>query len=105
MPAGKSLLVGASYASPRYLWEGTEMIILTAAALGISAGQMRSAGVIALVAALIGMTFALAAITSPGPVSLLAFVYAVLGYNGGLMLFVLGLYANARLRRAMRVSH
>ncbi|MHC2363538.1 hypothetical protein ACVIOG_005679, partial [Rhizobium leguminosarum] len=46
------------------------MIILTAAALGISAGQMRSAGVIALVAALIGMTFALAAITSPGPVSI-----------------------------------
>lgn len=61
------------------------MIILTAAALGVSAGQMRSAGVIALVAALIGMTFALAAITSPGPVSIVAFVYAVLGYNGGLM--------------------
>jgi fumarate reductase subunit D len=81
------------------------MIILTAAALGISAGQMRSAGVIALVAALIGMTFALAAITSPGPVSILAFVYAVLGYNGGLMLFVIGLYANQRLRRATRVSH
>ena len=81
------------------------MIILTAAALGISAGQMRSAGVIALVAALIGMTFALAAITSPGPVSILTLVYAVLGYNGGLMLFLLGLYANMRLRRAMRVSH
>ena len=81
------------------------MIILTAAALGISAGQMRSAGVIALVAALIGMTFALAAITSPGPVSILAFVYAVLGYNGGLMLFVLGLFAKQRLRRATSVSH
>ncbi|ASR08284.1 MULTISPECIES: hypothetical protein [Rhizobium] len=81
------------------------MIILTAAALGVSAGQTRSAGVIALVAALIGMTFALAAITSPGPVSILAFVYAVLGYNGGLMLFVLGLYANQRLRRAMRLSN
>ncbi|MBY5456677.1 hypothetical protein ACOJBM_25765 [Rhizobium beringeri] len=81
------------------------MIILTAAALGISAGQMRSAGVIALVAALIGMTFALAAITSPGPVSILAFVYAVLGYNGGLMLFVLGLFANQRLRRSTRVPH
>jgi fumarate reductase subunit D len=104
MSAGKSLLVGASYASPRYLWEGTEMIVLTAAALGISAGQMRSAGVIALVAALIGMTFALAAISSPGPVSILAFVYAVLGYNGGLVLFLLGLYANARLRRAMRLA-
>jgi hypothetical protein len=38
-------------------------------------------------------------------VSLLAFVYAVLGYNGGLMLFVIGLYANQRLRRATRVSH
>ncbi|PDT17072.1 hypothetical protein CO670_10095 [Rhizobium sp. J15] len=78
------------------------MIILTAAALGISAGQMRSAGVIALVAALIGMTFALAAIFSPGPVSLLALLYAILGYNGGLILFVLGLYASARLR-ALRV--
>jgi hypothetical protein len=51
------------------------------------------------------MTFALAAITSPGPVSILAFVYAVLGYNGGLMLFVLGLFAKQRLRRATRVSH
>ncbi|MBX5205129.1 hypothetical protein [Rhizobium sp. NZLR1] len=81
------------------------MIILTAAALGISAGQTRSAAAIALVAALIGITFAVAAITSPGPVSILAFVYAVLGFNGGLMLFVLGLFANARLRRATRVSH
>ncbi|MBX4955265.1 hypothetical protein [Rhizobium lentis] len=80
------------------------MIILTAAALGISAGLMRSAGVIALVAALIGITFAVAAITSPGPVSLLALVYAVLGYNGGLILFVLGLFASARLR-AVRTSH
>ncbi|SCB57856.1 hypothetical protein GA0061105_103313 [Rhizobium aethiopicum] len=80
------------------------MIILTAAALGISAGLMRSAGVIALVAALIGMTFALAAIASPGPVSLLALLYAVLGYNGGLILFVLGLYAAARLR-PVRPSH
>ncbi|EJZ22053.1 hypothetical protein NE852_23170 [Rhizobium sp. Pop5] len=79
------------------------MIILTAAALGISAGQMRSAAAIALIAALIGMTFALAAICSPGPVSLPALVYAILGYNGGLILFVLGLYASARLR-ALRVS-
>ncbi|OHV26685.1 hypothetical protein EOS93_15165 [Rhizobium sp. RMa-01] len=81
------------------------MIILTAAALGITAGQTRSAAAIALVAALIGITFAVAAITSPGPVSMLAFVYAVLGYNGGLMLFVLGLYAKTRLRPATRVSH
>ncbi|MHC2358869.1 hypothetical protein ACVIOG_001010 [Rhizobium leguminosarum] len=35
----------------------------------------------------------------------MAFVYAVLGYNGGLMLFVLGLFAKQRLRRATRVSH
>ncbi|EJC82148.1 hypothetical protein Rleg4DRAFT_3854 [Rhizobium leguminosarum bv. trifolii WSM2297] len=81
------------------------MITLTAAALGVSAGQTRSAAAIALIAALIGITFALAAITSPGPVSILAFGYAVLGYNAGLMLFVLGLYANSRLRRATRVSH
>ncbi|ANM08754.1 hypothetical protein B5K08_01170 [Rhizobium leguminosarum bv. trifolii] len=81
------------------------MIILTAAALGITAGQTRSAAAIALIAALIGITFAAAAITSPGPVSILAFVYAVLGYNGGLMLFVLGLYAKTRLRPATRVSH
>ncbi|ANL26194.1 hypothetical protein AMC90_CH00313 [Rhizobium phaseoli] len=80
------------------------MIILTAAALGITAGQTRSAGAIALIAALIGITFALAAVCSPGPVSLLAFLYAVLGYNGGLILFVLGLYASARFR-APRVSH
>ncbi|WHO73272.1 hypothetical protein [Rhizobium sp. BT03] len=81
------------------------MIILTAAALGITAGQTRSAAAIALVAALIGITFAVAAITSPGPVSILAFVYAVLGYNGGLMLFVLGLYAKTLLRPATRASH
>ncbi|MBX5220346.1 hypothetical protein HJC04_08505 [Rhizobium sp. NLR8a] len=80
------------------------MIILTAAALGISAGLMRSAAGIALVAALIGMSFTLAAITSPGPVSLLALVYAILGYNGGLILFVLGLYASDRLQ-AVRTSH
>ncbi|AIC25466.1 MULTISPECIES: hypothetical protein [Rhizobium] len=80
------------------------MIILTAAALGISAAQMRSAAAIALIAALIGITFALAAITSPGPVSLLALLYAILGYNGGLILYVLGLYAHARFR-APRVSH
>ncbi|MBX4940151.1 hypothetical protein [Rhizobium binae] len=80
------------------------MIILTAAALGISAGQMRSAGAIALIAALIGISFALAAVFSPGPVSFLALLYAVLGYNGGLILFVLGLYAHARFRTP-RVSH
>jgi hypothetical protein len=83
--------------------KGAEMITLTAAALGISAGQTRSAAAIALIAALIGITFALAAISSPGPVSLLALVYAILGYNGGLILFVVGLYASARLR-ALRVS-
>ena len=80
------------------------MIILTAAALGISAGQMRSAGAIALIAALIGISFALAAVFSSGPVSFLALLYAVLGYNGGLILFVLGLYAHARFRTP-RVSH
>ncbi|WP_454853432.1 hypothetical protein [Rhizobium binxianense] len=76
------------------------MIILTAAVLGIAAGQLRSAVGIALVAALIGFFFAIAAISSPGPVSILALLSAIAGYNVGLVLDLGGLYAIHRLRAA-----
>lgn len=79
------------------------MIILTATALGLTVGLMRSAGVIALVAMLIGATFALAAIVSGGAVSFLALLYTILGYNAGLMLYLGGLFTTDRLR-AVRVN-
>lgn len=74
------------------------MIILTAAALGITAGQLRSAVGIAFVATLIGFFFAIAAVISPGPVSILALLSAIAGYNAGLLADLAGLYAIHRLR-------
>lgn len=78
------------------------MIILTATTLGLTAGLMRSAGVIAIVAMLIGVTFGFAAIASGGAVSFLALLYTIVGYNAGLLLYLGGLFTTDRLR-AVRV--
>ncbi|MBB3655908.1 putative membrane protein [Rhizobium sp. BK650] len=80
------------------------MIILTATTLGLTAGLMRSAGVIAIVAMLIGVTFAIAAIVSGGAVSFLALFYTILGYNAGLLLFLGGLFTTDRLRAVRALS-
>lgn len=78
------------------------MIILTAVALGLAAGQLRSALMATFVAALIGIVFVAAAIASAGHVSALRLVMAVAGYNSGLILTVLGPYFLARLQAARR---
>jgi hypothetical protein len=77
------------------------MIILTATTLGLTVGLMRSASVIALVAMLIGATFALAAIASGGSVSFLALLYTIIGYNAGLLLYLGGLFTTDRLRAVL----
>jgi hypothetical protein len=77
------------------------MIILTATTLGLTVGLMRSASVIALVAMLIGATFALAAIASGGAVSFLALLYTIIGYNAGLLLYLGGLFTTDRLRAVL----
>ncbi|MBW9052081.1 hypothetical protein [Rhizobium mesosinicum] len=77
------------------------MIILTATTLGLTVGFMRSASVIALVAMLIGVTFAFAAIASGGAVSFLALLYTIIGYNAGLLLYLGGLFTTDRLRAVL----
>ena len=77
------------------------MIILTATTLGLTVGLMRSASVIALVAMLIGVMFALAAIVSVGAVSFLALFYTIIGYNAGLLLYLGGLFTTERLRTVL----
>jgi hypothetical protein len=79
------------------------MIILTAAALGIIAGLTRSAFSIALIAALIAVTFAAAALVSAGPVSAYHLFYAIIGYNSGLVGYGAALYAIDRFR-VLRLS-
>ncbi len=74
------------------------MLFLTAASIGICAGIMRSAFSMAFVAFLIVLTFALATITSPGPASYLNLLIAMLGYNAGLINFLIGSLIIRRLR-------
>lgn len=60
------------------------MLILTAFAIGLVTAGLRSAVCYVLAGALILVAFAAAAIVSPGGVSLIALVFAVLAYNGGI---------------------
>jgi len=74
------------------------MIILTATALGLTTAQLRSAFAAALVAFLLGTSFAAAAVVSKGPVSFWALASAVVGYNAGLVLALILTFLAARLR-------
>lgn len=76
------------------------MLFLTATALGVCAGMMRSAFSIAFVAFLIVVTFVVATIFSTGPASYLNLAIAILGYNAGLIQLVISLLAIRRLRTA-----
>lgn len=76
------------------------MIFLTAMTIGIAAAAMRSALTIALVAVLIGATFALAAVFSSGPVAFSPLLIAIAGYNVGLLDLVVALYLFQRQRTA-----
>lgn len=81
----------------RLRWEA-HVIFFTAMALGVSAGLLRSAFVVALVAMLIGLDFALAAVLAGGPVPFASLGYAIAGYNAGLIELVFGAYLLARRR-------
>ncbi|TCL72068.1 hypothetical protein [Rhizobium sp. BK251] len=76
------------------------MILITAMTTGIFTGAMRSAFSVALVAALICLSFAAAAAVSPGPVSILSLAVAIAGYNAGLIAFFGALIAFDRRRTA-----
>src|SRR5262249_20607433 len=56
---------------------GGRMIFITATMIGIAAGLIRSAFSVAMIAALIGLSFAVAAIVSPGPVYIISLLLAV----------------------------
>lgn len=75
------------------------MIFATAMTLGIVVGMMRSAASVAIVAALMGLSFIAALIVSPAPVSFLSFVIAVAGYNAALLAHVVALLAFDRPRK------
>lgn len=76
------------------------MVFVTAMTIGIAAASMRSALAIALVAVLIGATFALAAFLSTGPISFSPLLIAIAGYNVGLLDLVVALYFFERQRMA-----
>lgn len=76
------------------------MILLTAMGIGIAAGLMRSVTVIALVAVLICVAFAIAMLTSPVVPPMTSLLLAVAGYNLGLIDLVIGLLVIDRLRTA-----
>ncbi|MBO3758684.1 hypothetical protein [Ciceribacter sp. L1K22] len=76
------------------------MILLTAMGIGIAAGLMRSVTVIALVAVLICVAFAVAMLTSPAAPPMMSLLWAIAGYNLGLIDLVIGLFVVDRLRTA-----
>lgn len=76
------------------------MIFPTAMMIGFAAGLTRSAIGIALAAALIGLTFALAVTLSPGPVAWFSLAAAYAGFNSGLIALLLGLVAIERRKAA-----
>ncbi|MEZ2132613.1 MULTISPECIES: hypothetical protein [unclassified Sinorhizobium] len=76
------------------------MIFITATMIGIAAGLIRSAFSVAMIAALIGLSFVVAAIASPGPVHILSLLLAVGGYNAGLFTFLATLMIIDRLKTA-----
>ncbi|RWX76714.1 hypothetical protein EPK99_13630 [Neorhizobium lilium] len=61
------------------------MLFLTASLLGLAAGLTRSAFSVAMVAALLVASFALATFLSTGPTAYFKLLTAVLGYNCGLV--------------------
>lgn len=73
------------------------MIVVTATVLALVVGLQRSATLMALVAALIAIDFALAALVAPGALAFADFAMAVGGYN-------LGLAAPLALRLLPRLS-
>jgi hypothetical protein len=78
----------------------SQVIFATAMTLGVVVGMMRSAASVAIVAALMGLSFIAAMLISPGPVSFLSLVLAVAGYNAALLGHVVVLLAVERTRRA-----
>jgi hypothetical protein len=78
----------------------SQVIFATAMTLGVVVGMMRSAASVAIVAALMGLSFIAAMLISPGPVSFLSLVLAVAGYNAALLGHVVVLLAVDRTRRA-----
>ena len=76
------------------------MIFPTAMMIGFTVGLTRSAIGFALSAVLIGLTFALAVLVSPGPVAWLSLATAYAGFNSGLIALLLGLVAIERRKPA-----
>jgi hypothetical protein len=76
------------------------MIFPTAMMIGFAAGLTRSAIGIVIAAALVGLTFALAVMVSPGPVAWPSLAWAYAGFNSGLIALLLGLVAIERRKTA-----
>lgn len=76
------------------------MIFPTAMMIGFAAGLTRSAIGIAFSAVLVGLTFALAMLVSPGPVAWLSLAWAYAGFNSGLIALLLSLVAIERRKPA-----
>jgi hypothetical protein len=81
------------------LYGRSQVIFATAMTLGIVVGMMRSAASVAIVAALMGLSFIAAMVVSPAPVSFLSLVLAVAGYNTALLGHVVALLAFDRARK------
>lgn len=76
------------------------MVFATAMTIGIVAGLLRSTTGVALIAALIGIDFLVALALSAGAPSLLSLLLAYLGYNSGLIGYVVTLVVLDRRREA-----
>lgn len=76
------------------------MIFATAMTIGVIAGLLRSPMSVALIAALIGLDFLVAFALSAGMPSLLSLLFAYLGYNAGLIGFVVTLTVLDRRKEA-----
>ena len=76
------------------------MLFLTATAIGVSAGMMRSAVAVAAVAVMIVCTFIAASLLSIGPWAFGKLLIAVLGYNFGVVALLTTMVIAARRRHA-----
>ncbi|MDE1159960.1 MAG: hypothetical protein PW791_17120 [Neorhizobium sp.] len=76
------------------------MLFLTATGIGFAAGMMRSAFCIALTGVLIVAAFALATLMSVGPAHYFHLLYAILGYNFGIVMLVASYALFSRHRTA-----
>lgn len=79
------------------------MIALTATALGFATAPMRSIVSMALVGFLVCVAYAAAAFVSPAPTSLLELALAILCYDAGLLVCLVGIHTVDHIRSRVRI--